>query len=183
MRLVIEPEHVVARVRRARVLSILGRTKDAENELAAMYDGGWLGDGLLRGAGWISVALLGAAAALHVYWALGGRRWASAVIPTSGPGESLFSPPPLATAAVAVLLGGFATLVALHLLDAGPFGGVRVLLLWVGVGVLALRAAGDGRFVGFSKSVRGTSFAQADDAWFTPLIVALAFGSTAAAIL
>lgn len=50
----------------------------------------------------------------------------------------------------------------------------------LGILVLAARALGDGRGIGFTKRVRTTRFGRADDLYFTPLIVLLAIGSAAA---
>ncbi len=151
--------------------------------VAALRAYGTVGDAGLQVAGWVAFTVLGAAATLHLYWAMGGTRWTRAVIPTTEVGARSFDPPPLATAAVAVALAVFAALVAMELAAVEAFAQLRVVLLWVGVGVLALRAAGDGRLVGFSKSVRTTAFAKADDAVLTPLVVFLAFGVSAAALL
>ncbi len=50
----------------------------------------------------------------------------------------------------------------------------------VALGAFVVRAVGDGRQVGFTKSNRATAFARADDALYSPLVVALAFASAAA---
>ena len=44
--------------------------------------------------------------------------------------------------------------------------------------VVALRAAGETKLVGFTKTARDTGFARADDRYFTPLVVLLALGAT-----
>lgn len=151
--------------------------------LAALRDYGTIGDSAMRIAGWVAVGLLVGAALVHGYWALGGQRWGHLVIPTTPGSGAAFSPPAIATAAVGVSLAGFAALIVMALIDAQLLVSARTVVLWVGVGVLALRAAGDGRLVGFSKMVRGTDFAVADDAYFTPLVVFLAFGAASAAVL
>ena len=77
------------------------------------------------------------------------------------------------------LLATFAVLLAWPIFGAGFEPTVRWLTL-AGCGVLALRALGDGRVVGFSKRERGTLFARRDDAYYTPLVVLLAAGAYAA---
>lgn len=49
--------------------------------------------------------------------------------------------------------------------------------------VFTLRAAGDGRHVGFSKRDHDSTFAQLDDRVYTPLSVLFAFGGAAALLL
>ncbi len=46
--------------------------------------------------------------------------------------------------------------------------------------VLSLRAIGDTKVAGFTKTVRDTAFSRADDQYFTPLITFIALGATAA---
>jgi hypothetical protein len=120
------------------------------------------------------IAVLMLLAALHVFWALGGRWGLASAIPVVE-GRPWLEPGPLGTLAVAVLL----------LLAAGSLGGRRFLQEspWVMVfsvgswGVVAaflLRAVGDFRVVGFFKRVRGTRFAELDSTLFAPLCVAIA---------
>jgi len=122
------------------------------------------------------------AAAIHVYWALGGRWGSEAVFPVvpgpDGEAKSLFTPPPLATAAVAVALLTLAGLmVALHA-GHGP-AWLRILLIVAAV-LLGLRVVGEGRLVGLSKRVRDTDFARLDDALYTPLVALMWFGAMVA---
>lgn len=119
-------------------------------------------------------------AALHVYWAAGGRRGASAVVPTRSAAQHgerpLFEPGPAATLAVAGALGLAAVLVL------GRTGVLpRVAPAWVyhagawALGaVLGLRAVGEFRYVGVFKRVRGTRFAALDTRFYTPLCAGLA---------
>jgi hypothetical protein len=136
-------------------------------------DAPWLRAGAIATA----VALLGAAG-LHVYWACGGRWLLDRAAPATGPSGRPFRPGPLPTLLVAVALAGFAALVVAVAERRGP-GALR----WpvgLGTGVLVLRAIGDTRVAGFTKTVRDTPFARADDRWFTPIVVFLALGATGA---
>jgi hypothetical protein len=45
------------------------------------------------------------------------------------------------------------------------------------IGAAPLRAIGDTKVAGFTKSVRDTPFADADDRYFTPLVVLLSLGA------
>jgi hypothetical protein len=64
--------------------------------------------------------------------------------------------------------------------------GAPELVRWAAMGaaaVFTVRAIGDTKVAGFSKTVRGTRFAEADDRIFTPLCVALALGTTASLMI
>ncbi len=122
-----------------------------------------------------AAVVLGALAGLHFFWASGGRWGASAAVPEIN-GKAAFTPTPLATAVVGLLLLGAAgvalTAAGLHVLPL-PLGVVRA-----GVGLLAavffLRVVGDFRYVGLFKRHRGTRFAQMDNRLYMPLCFGLA---------
>ena len=142
---------------------------------------GNLSDSALAVGGSAAIAIAVVAAAVHLYWASGGRWGQSTAVPSQRDDSGdvpVFRPPRLATAGVGLLLAIYGG--ALGLLLAGGAPSPARWLVAAGVVVLALRAIGDGRYVGFTKRIRGTAFASADDRWFTPLVVALAFGSAAA---
>ena len=146
--------------------------------LAALRADGSLDSAWLRaGAIATAIALLGAAA-LHVYWAGGGRWMLDRAAPTTGPSGRRFQPGPVPTLLVAVALAGLAALIIAVSERRGP-SELRW-LVGIGAGALALRAVGDTRVAGFTKTVRDTPFARADDRWFTPLVVFLAVGTLGA---
>jgi hypothetical protein len=126
----------------------------------------------------IEVAGVGAAvvlaglSAVHVYWALGGRRGGvAAAIPTVD-GRPLLSPSRGATLLVAALLAVSAGLVVGGVAEWAPRLVYRVGCGGVGL-VLLARAVGDRRFVGFFKRGRGTEFARRDTMLYSPLCLAL----------
>ncbi|MGL5817383.1 MAG: DUF3995 domain-containing protein [Phycicoccus sp.] len=142
--------------------------------LAALRADGLLTDRVLEVGAGATAVTLAVASALHVYWAAGGR-WLfdRAVPPGVVPGRWL-------TLVVAAALASFAALVLLAAWDVGP-----AVLRWpvaAGVAVLTLRAIGDTRNAGFTKTIRDTPFAAADDRYFTPLVVFLALGATGAVL-
>jgi hypothetical protein len=120
---------------------------------------------------------LAALSALHVFWACGGRLGWLAALPEVD-GKPLFRPSTLATLGVAVLLVLAAALVAvtggLWPAPAAVPGGVLRGLTFALAAVLALRAVGDFRLVGFFKRVRGTRFARLDSLVYSPLCALLA---------
>lgn len=123
----------------------------------------------------IAATLLVAAGGAHVVWAAGGTIGLAAAIPQVE-GRPLFAPGRMTTFAVALALFSLAALVVWReglIVLPLPFAIARV-----GVPVMALvffaRAIGDFRYVGWSKRVRGTSFARLDDLLYAPLCVVLA---------
>ncbi|MGL4177254.1 MAG: DUF3995 domain-containing protein [Dermatophilaceae bacterium] len=142
--------------------------------LAALRADGLLADGLLEVGAAATAAALALASALHVYWAVGGRWLFDRATPAG------FVPGRWLTFAVAVALAVFAALVLVVASGSGP-AALRPLVA-AGAMVLVLRAVGDAKIVGFTKTIRGTPFADADDRYFTPLVVFLALGSTGAVL-
>ncbi len=118
----------------------------------------------------VLAALLTTIAAVHFYWAVGGRWGVSLAIPTSADGHHpLFEPGPIGTATVGALLLVGAAVAMGRLLPTW-----QVVLLRLMAVVFTLRAVGDFRYVGFSKRVKATPFAYWDARLFSPLCVALA---------
>jgi hypothetical protein len=123
-------------------------------------------------------ATFAALAALHVYWALGGR-WGSVAAIPEVKGAPAFRPGTAATLVVAALLALAAAVVAMraHLVEvaAVPPWLVRS-ASWGLTLVLAARVLGDFRTFGFFKRIRGTRFARNDTLLYSPLCLALAVG-------
>lgn len=152
----------------------------------AALDGAGALPSWIRSAGGVAASLgLLAAAVLHGYWLSGGSWLLDRALPTK-PLETaaeagdratlrpIGRPGRAATALVAALLVVMAIIVAAETIGVGrPIGRIAG---WVGVAAMGLRIIGDGRYVGFTKSVRSTPFARADDRAFTPVIVLLALG-------
>lgn len=146
---------------------------------ASFREAGVLDETWLQAGAAITVGLLLVAAAVHVYWALGGRWYLDRALPPSNDGG--FTPGPALTLAVALaltVLAGLVGIVAFEADSAGP----KALVIG-GVAVLVARAIGDRRVAGFTKTVRDTDFAIADDRYFTPLCVVLAHGATGAVLV
>lgn len=141
---------------------------------------GLVSDAVLAVAAGLAVVVLVGLAGLHLYWVAGGRVGLSAAVPTTPDGSPTFRPGPLATTAVAGLLLVFAAIVGLAARTEQPWW--ITASVWVGVAVLAGRAIGDGRYAGFTKKERTTTFGQRDDRWYTPLAVLLAISASAAVL-
>ena len=122
-------------------------------------------------------------AAWHFYWALGGNALKGAAVPEIN-SKLTFSPGPLATAGVGVMLLFCAALIAAAsgLLDVAL---PHQLLSWLCYALslmLLARAIGDFRLVGFFKRVRNSRFARLDSAVYSPLCLALSLGVYAVGI-
>jgi Protein of unknown function (DUF3995) len=127
---------------------------------------------------WIVASVLGAIAAVHLYWACGGRRGANGAVPERD-GQPLFRPGAAATLVVAGLLLVASLLV---LARAGLTPGVVPPVVsrwgtWGVAAVLTARAVGDFNYLGFFKRRRGTLFARLDTRFYSPLALGLGIGT------
>jgi hypothetical protein len=116
-------------------------------------------------------------AAVHVYWALGGRRGVDVVIPEMD-GRPLFRPGVGGTLVIAALL---AVAAALVLERAAIVPGMSPTIVrrwgaWAVAAALVARALGDFNYVGFFKRRRTTAFARWDTRLYSPLALALGLG-------
>lgn len=130
----------------------------------------------------LSAAIVaGAAATLHLYWAVGGR-WALATAVPEGPtGAPAFQPGPVVCTAVALAGLGLVVMLCWPLWGSTPSG--LIAPLGFAAVLLTARSVGDGRQSGFSKTNRKTAYARADDAIYTPLFTLLLFGTLGALYL
>lgn len=128
---------------------------------------------------WTLILIFSALALLHVYWALGngGTNALTGTIPERA-GKPLFKPGRGITLIVALGLFGFA-LTVFGILGYLPF--VPSWLFRLGVSGIALlfflRALGDFRYLGFTKTIRNTPFARNDTRYYAPLCLVLALSA------
>lgn len=116
-------------------------------------------------------------ALIHVYWGVGGKWGADAVIPSTVDGKKLMAPRAFECFAVAfafVVLIGFvvlkAQLVSLLVLPTWlrAYGLVIISLIFL------IRAIGEFKYVGFFKKVKSTLFARMDTRFYSPLCAFIA---------
>jgi len=120
----------------------------------------------------VASSLVLAISLVHFYWALGGRKWADRVFPQfAGTDKPVFTAGNWATILVAFIFLSFSGVIFLK-----TFGGFfRISNHWIDIcawvigALFLLRAIGDFKYVGFTKSVRSTNFAAYDTKFFTPL--------------
>jgi hypothetical protein len=131
-----------------------------------------------RVVGFAGAAVMFLLAALHAYWAAGGRRGSAVAVP-SMEGQAAFSPGPIATIAVAALL------LAAALVLLGRMGSFGQSLprwffatgAWTIASVFAARVIGDFRWFGIFRRVNDTSFAWWDARLYIPLSAFLAIAA------
>jgi hypothetical protein len=117
-------------------------------------------------------------AALHVYWAYGGR-WGAAVTVPVIDGRPAFRPGRTSTLFVALLLAAAGAIVALRSNTISGQGAAPQFVhlgAWTLCALFALRAVGNFKTFGFFKTTRGTAFARFDTRLFSPLCVAISIG-------
>ena len=130
---------------------------------------------------YLGAALAAALCGLHAYWGVGGRWGIANAVPQREDGTPAFSPGPLACFAVSAACAVLGVLLVWPTIAPTPM--LLRVGLWVALAVFVVRATGDGKQVGFSRSDRSTAFARADDAVYSPLVVGLAFACGAALLL
>lgn len=113
---------------------------------------------------------------LHVYWALGGTKGISTVIPSTKTGKNSFTPSRVATLSVAsaLFIAALLPLLQVGLLSSPLPDWIARAGVWLIALVFLFRALGDFRYVGFFKRVRGTVFAYRDTRFYSPLCLFLA---------
>lgn len=113
---------------------------------------------------------------LHVYWAMGGKRGMSAVLPSLEEGHAVFTPGPLITLVVAAAMGIFAFITIGNLDIFRQYINLTIFkyaTLAIGL-IFTLRAIGDFKYMGFFKKATGTLFAKNDTRYYSPLCIIIA---------
>lgn len=118
----------------------------------------------------INLIIFVAIACIHIYWALGGKKGITQVIPQLEKGEAVFSPGPIATLSVAIGLLGFALVhfIALEVLWSTAFPYTKAALYGIAA-IFGLRGIGDFKYVGLFKKIKGNDFAKNDSLYYTPI--------------
>ena len=122
----------------------------------------------------LNTTIFMAVAALHIYWALGGKAALGGALPMmSNSDEPVFRPGVVATLIVALGLVFFALITVGSTGCFDAFVGREYIKYgnWAIAAIFLIRAVGDFRYVGFTKRVRGTTFADNDTKYYAPLCV------------
>ncbi|OEH94541.1 DUF3995 domain-containing protein [Bacillus solimangrovi] len=114
---------------------------------------------------------------LHVYWAFGGLKGISVVIPQDEQNQQLFEPGKWATLFVAVCLFISSLILGIEIgiipfLQESRFVSILCFICFF---VLCVRSIGDFKYVGLFKRRSCTTFSKMDTAIYTPLCLWLSF--------
>ena len=119
----------------------------------------------------ISITILTAISAVHIYWAFGGKWATNAVIPQTNSDKFVFQPGIVATLLVAAVFAVAMLLplavLGVNFLEISPKilrGGIAATAI-----VFGLRAMGDFHYAGLFKKIKNTSFARNDTRYYIPL--------------
>ncbi len=134
---------------------------------------------MIGAAGAIVMFLL---AALHAYWAGGGKRGAAVAVP-SRDGQPAFAPGAVATLVVAALLlaGALVMIGRVGIWGQSMPRWFFAAGAWTIAVVFAARVLGDFRWFGLFKRVNDTSFAWWDSRLYVPLCALLAIAAATVA--
>lgn len=125
----------------------------------------------------ISCLILLLLAFIHVYWAFGGTKGISAVIPQDVHNHHKFTPGKWVTLLVAVCLFSSCFILGIQssLIPFVKQTKLVSILCFFCFLVFALRGIGDFNYVGLFKKVRRTSFSKMDTIAYTPLCLFVSF--------
>ncbi|KQB99525.1 DUF3995 domain-containing protein [Pedobacter sp. Hv1] len=123
-------------------------------------------------------------AALHFYWAVGGKWALASSIPVSATAKPLFNPGLIGSLIVAIGLLCFALVIYFHLASfyepINPYLDHITLIIAL---IFFIRAIGDFKYVGLFKKVKATPFAISDNKIYIPLCFYLAMSCLLIVIL
>lgn len=111
----------------------------------------------------ILVIIFSTIAMLHFYWAMGGRWGIEQSAPLNEQGQKFLNTGIVSCLVVAVGLVLFAVYYLIL-----PSGMLAV-TGWIIPSIFLIRAIGDFRYVGFTKKVKNSRFAELDTKFFSPL--------------
>jgi hypothetical protein len=115
---------------------------------------------------------------IHFYWMLGGQWAFENALPHSLDGKKILNPKAIDCA----IVGFGLLLMAVFVLIQGQWIAFQLPIwissygLWVLSGIFLLRAIGEFKYVGFSKTVLETDFARLDTMIYSPLCLFLGLG-------
>ncbi|WP_176167209.1 DUF3995 domain-containing protein [Mesobacillus jeotgali] len=115
---------------------------------------------------------------LHFFWAFGGSWGVSMALPTKDDRESPVLQPRMLGTLFIGLLCFFASILLLVQIDFFTAIKPSTLSKWLCISggiVFLLRAIGEGKYVGFFKKIKHTTFAKRDTAFYSPLCIWISF--------
>jgi hypothetical protein len=116
----------------------------------------------------ILIVIFSVLAGLHLYWAAGGRWGIEHAAPVNERGKKFLN---TGVAACLIVAAGLALFGAYYLILPS---GMLAIMGWIIPFIFLIRAIGDFRYVGFSKKVKSSTFAELDTKFFSPLCLMIA---------
>ena len=112
---------------------------------------------------------------LHAYWMLGGQWGFAAALPTDESGKQMLNPKVFDCGMVAIGLMCMSIYVfsISKIINLPLPNVVSKYGIWVVAFIFLARAIGDFKYVGFSKKIKNTRFAELDSRFYTPLCLYL----------
>jgi Protein of unknown function (DUF3995) len=117
----------------------------------------------------ILILIFLAVAAIHCYWAFGGRKWTNLALPSVDGKTPVFKPRMLETLIVAI---GFLGFIYVVLCESNVLNNSDLLTKygsWAIPVIFIVRAIGEFRYVGFFKKIKDTDFGRMDSKYYSPL--------------
>jgi Protein of unknown function (DUF3995) len=118
----------------------------------------------------LNMAIFALLSSLHFYWAFGGKWGFEKSLPEKTDGAKLFHPKALDCLLIALILMSFSYFHWLVFVSRIPFYWQKIGIACI-TGIFILRAIGEFKYVGFFKSIRGTTFAKMDDRYYSPICI------------
>ncbi len=114
---------------------------------------------------------------LHLYWAVGGKKWIDIALPQTGTGQLLFKPGAVETIIVALGLFAFAGIIGTkaHFISLPLWNEIYLSYATAVIGFLFLiRSIGEFRYVSFFKKIKHTDFGKMDTLYYSPVCFIIA---------
>lgn len=126
--------------------------------------------------GIINAIILISLSGLHLFWATGGTWGFDNALPTTKEGNRILNPNRLDCTIVGIGLLAFAFLflMRINLLEIYLPEWITEYSIWIIAAIFLIRSIGDFKYVGFSKKIRDTNFAELDTKFYSPLCLVIA---------
>ncbi|HEY8784399.1 MAG TPA: DUF3995 domain-containing protein [Mucilaginibacter sp.] len=110
-------------------------------------------------------------AAIHIYWAFGGKNPSVATIPTTQNNKAVINPGlfDCLVVAIGLLSFGLSILIKSGVTSFSSPGWLMNCGLWAIAAIFILRAIGEFKYIGFFKKIKTTKFGQLDTKYYAPL--------------
>lgn len=125
--------------------------------------------------GTINAMILITLSGLHFFWATGGTWGFDNALPTTKEGNRILNPKKLDCGIIAIglLIFAFLFMIRIDLLEIELQPQILTYSIWIIIAIFIVRSIGDFRYVGFTKKLTDTNFAELDSKLYSPLCLAI----------